>query len=77
MKPGVIRLRNSFLTATYDVKGLKIANANQTAQLIFVVINMKTSSKSGTATVILAVCIFIIIGFIKVSSFYPDWIEKY
>jgi hypothetical protein len=77
MKPGVIRLRNSFLTATYDVKGLKIANANQTAQLIFVVTNMKTSSKSGTATVILAVCIFIIIGFIKVSSFYPDWIEKY
>jgi hypothetical protein len=37
---------------------------------------MKTRNKSESVTIIFAICILIIIGLIKLSTFYPDWIEK-
>lgn len=46
------------------------------ANLIFVTSSMKTGNYSKIFTTIAALCILIIIVFIKVATFYPRWIEE-
>lgn len=50
--------------------------SNLTANLIFVTGSMKKGNYSKIFTTVAAVCILIIIVFIRVATFYPAWIEE-